>query len=491
MSISISANPVSCINLAMVQNNFFPISYIKLDSTESYENLTLIVNWKNGLTPTQKFYVKNIEPNRTYEIKQMFFEFDIFNLATLTSVITDTLCITVVDSLNNLLAEATAKIEVLPANVVTGLEQQVQLLATYVTPQDMEVKNLISKIYCYHQAKYPKLSNIVTNALFNLKNILMGDKLIADEKNGQNTSNSQVATKEDLPDATSAENSNLAAIRAKIKAKNVENIAKTNLLTKDISFDMEIIKNLKDHKRRYGFLAYLSLNYKYLLLEVQSIIEYLKSLNFTLEPLPKDPLDNTLIIRQPSEVISSKSANLLELTILFNSLLEGIGIHSGIILTSKGVYASIWLKDKTAQDILVDDIKFLEDLVNKDELIIITPKDFVEDNNDSNKTSSTNSLFIDTTDLENLLTSNPVTLSLANITLAKELLAKTPYLYHDKSLALINDIEAGFIIYIDIAASKSRLLSLPSIIIKNKLKRRYHKSNNCKVHCQYQQYCYR
>ena len=473
MSISISANPVSCINLAMVQNNFFPISYIKLDSTESYENLTLIVNWKNGLTPTQKFYVKNIEPNRTYEIKQMFFEFDIFNLATLTSVITDTLCITVVDSLNNLLAEATAKIEVLPANVVTGLEQQVQLLATYVTPQDMEVKNLISKIYCYHQAKYPKLSNIVTNALFNLKNILMGDKLIADEKNGQNTSNSQVATKEDLPDATSAENSNLAAIRAKIKAKNVENIAKTNLLTKDISFDMEIIKNLKDHKRRYGFLAYLSLNYKYLLLEVQSIIEYLKSLNFTLEPLPKDPLDNTLIIRQPSEVISSKSANLLELTILFNSLLEGIGIHSGIILTSKGVYASIWLKDKTAQDILVDDIKFLEDLVNKDELIIITPKDFVEDNNDSNKTSSTNSLFIDTTDLENLLTSNPVTLSLANITLAKELLAKTPYLYHDKSLALINDIEAGFIIYIDIAASKSRLLSLPSIIIKNKLKNDY------------------
>lgn len=65
-------------------------------------------------------------------------------------------------------------------------------------------------------------------------------------------------------------------------------------------------------------------------------------------------------ITLPDQVLSSKLGNCIELTLLFASILEGIGINSGIVIQKGHAYLAVWLVDDCCQYSVCDDASYIE-----------------------------------------------------------------------------------------------------------------------------------
>lgn len=65
-------------------------------------------------------------------------------------------------------------------------------------------------------------------------------------------------------------------------------------------------------------------------------------------------------ITLPEQVLSSKLGNCIELTILFASVLEAIGINSAVIIQKGHAYLAVWLVDDCCQYSVCDDVSYVE-----------------------------------------------------------------------------------------------------------------------------------
>ena len=65
-------------------------------------------------------------------------------------------------------------------------------------------------------------------------------------------------------------------------------------------------------------------------------------------------------ITLPDQVLSSKLGNCIELTLLFASVLESLGINSGIVLQEGHAYLAVWLVDDCCQYSVFDDASYIE-----------------------------------------------------------------------------------------------------------------------------------
>ena len=65
-------------------------------------------------------------------------------------------------------------------------------------------------------------------------------------------------------------------------------------------------------------------------------------------------------ITLPDQVLSSKLGNCIELTLLFASVLESLGINSGIVLQEGHAYLAVWLVDDCCQYSAYDDASYIE-----------------------------------------------------------------------------------------------------------------------------------
>lgn len=65
-------------------------------------------------------------------------------------------------------------------------------------------------------------------------------------------------------------------------------------------------------------------------------------------------------ITLPDQVLSTKLGNCIELTLLFASVLESIGINSGIVLQKGHAYLAVWLVDDCCQYSVCDDSSYIE-----------------------------------------------------------------------------------------------------------------------------------
>lgn len=75
----------------------------------------------------------------------------------------------------------------------------------------------------------------------------------------------------------------------------------------------------------------------------------------------------------PDQVIAGKLGNCVELTILFASVLESVGINSCIVLQRGHAYLAVWLVDDCCQYSLCDDPAFIEKKCSKgiDEMMVL------------------------------------------------------------------------------------------------------------------------
>lgn len=65
-------------------------------------------------------------------------------------------------------------------------------------------------------------------------------------------------------------------------------------------------------------------------------------------------------ITLPDQVLTSKVGNCIELTLLFASVLESIGLNSGIVLQEGHAYLAVWLVDDCCQYSVCDDASYIE-----------------------------------------------------------------------------------------------------------------------------------
>lgn len=65
-------------------------------------------------------------------------------------------------------------------------------------------------------------------------------------------------------------------------------------------------------------------------------------------------------ITLPEQVLSSKLGNCIELTLLFASVLEAIGINSAVIIQKGHAYLAVWLVDDCCQYSVCDDVSYVE-----------------------------------------------------------------------------------------------------------------------------------
>lgn len=65
-------------------------------------------------------------------------------------------------------------------------------------------------------------------------------------------------------------------------------------------------------------------------------------------------------ITLPDQVLFSKLGNCIELTLLFASILESIGINSGIVIQKGHAYLAVWLVDDCCQYSVCDDSSYIE-----------------------------------------------------------------------------------------------------------------------------------
>lgn len=75
----------------------------------------------------------------------------------------------------------------------------------------------------------------------------------------------------------------------------------------------------------------------------------------------------------PDQVLSGKLGNCIELTILFCSVLESIGINSGIVFQKGHAYLGVWLVDDCSSYSITDDPSFLEKKCSRgiDEMLVL------------------------------------------------------------------------------------------------------------------------
>lgn len=78
-------------------------------------------------------------------------------------------------------------------------------------------------------------------------------------------------------------------------------------------------------------------------------------------------------ITLPDQVLSTKLGNCIELTLLYASVLESVGINSGIVIQKGHAYLAVWLVDDCCSYGICDDASFIEKKCSRgiDEMIVL------------------------------------------------------------------------------------------------------------------------
>ncbi|MCR5078149.1 MAG: DUF4011 domain-containing protein, partial [Prevotella sp.] len=130
---------------------------------------------------------------------------------------------------------------------------------------------------------------------------------------------------------------------------------------------------LKEISRSSSFTAYQSGNTNEVRRQVAAVYGALHAENIVYRPMPASYEAVGQRITLPDQVLSSHLGNCIELTLLLASVLEGIGINSGIILQKGHAYLAVWLVDDCCQYSVSDDYTFIEKKTAEgiDEMMVI------------------------------------------------------------------------------------------------------------------------
>ena len=117
---------------------------------------------------------------------------------------------------------------------------------------------------------------------------------------------------------------------------------------------------LKEISQSSAFTEYQSGNTNEVRKQVAAIYGALHSENIVYRSMPASYEIVGQRITLPNQVLSSKVGNCIELTLLFASILESVGINSGIVIQKGHAYLAVWLVDDCCQYSVCDDSSYIE-----------------------------------------------------------------------------------------------------------------------------------
>ena len=132
-------------------------------------------------------------------------------------------------------------------------------------------------------------------------------------------------------------------------------------------------QKLKDLSGSSSFTEYQSGNPNEVVRQVAAIFATLHEEGIVYRSMPASYEQIGQRITLPEQVLSGKLGNCVELSLLFASVLEGVGINSGIILENGHAYLGIWLVNDSCRYSTLDDASFIEKKSSKgiDEIMVI------------------------------------------------------------------------------------------------------------------------
>lgn len=117
---------------------------------------------------------------------------------------------------------------------------------------------------------------------------------------------------------------------------------------------------LKEITQSSAFTEYQTGNTNEVRKQVAAIYGALHAENIVYRSMPASFETIGQRITLPDQVLTSKIGNCIELTILFASILESVGINSGIIIQQGHAYLAVWLVDDCCQYSVCDDSSYIE-----------------------------------------------------------------------------------------------------------------------------------
>lgn len=123
---------------------------------------------------------------------------------------------------------------------------------------------------------------------------------------------------------------------------------------------IEAAKILKDMTGKSSFYEYQTRNPHDVLIQVGAVYAALHQHGIVYRALPASFEELGQRITTPDQVLDTKLGNCIELTVLFASVLEAIGINSGIVIQQGHAFLAVWLVDDCYQHSICDDASFIE-----------------------------------------------------------------------------------------------------------------------------------
>lgn len=123
---------------------------------------------------------------------------------------------------------------------------------------------------------------------------------------------------------------------------------------------VEAAKILKEMTGSSTLTEYQTGNTTDVLLQIAAVYAALHNENIVYRALPTSFEMLGQRVTLPEQVLSSKLGNCIELTLLFASVLEAIGINSAVVIQSGHAFLAVWLVDDCCQYSVCDDVSYVE-----------------------------------------------------------------------------------------------------------------------------------
>lgn len=130
---------------------------------------------------------------------------------------------------------------------------------------------------------------------------------------------------------------------------------------------------LKGITNQSAFTAYQSGNTNDVRVQVAAIFAALHQSGIIYKEVPASFEVVGQRITMPDQVLATKIGNCIELTLLFASVLESVGINSGIVLQKGHAYLAVWLVNDSCSYSICDDASFIEKKCSRgiDEMMVL------------------------------------------------------------------------------------------------------------------------
>lgn len=130
---------------------------------------------------------------------------------------------------------------------------------------------------------------------------------------------------------------------------------------------------LKDLTGSSCFHAYMTDNVNDVRMQLAAIYAAIHEQGIIYRSLPASFEEVGQRVSLPNQVLTSKLGNCIELTLLFATALEAVGINSGIVLQKGHAYLCVWLVDDSCPYSICDDPSYIEKKCSRgiDEMLVL------------------------------------------------------------------------------------------------------------------------